>query len=54
MRVKNFDIAERIYHLSLEIKHLVEENKISKKVVIEDFKDWINGEFHKEKEYEDN
>ena len=52
MRIIDYDIETRIYHLSLEIKHLVDLYDCNKRVVIEDFQDLINGEFDKEKENE--
>ena len=55
MKIIKCDIAYRIFILSLEIKHLVEENNISKRVIIEDFEDIINAQFQtEEKENEDN
>jgi len=53
MKVTELDIATRIYHLSLEIKHLVETYKINKSVVIDDFSDLITADFEGE-ENEDN
>jgi len=47
------DIATRIFFLSLEIKHLMEENNIGKQVVIDDFIELITSNFEEEKN-EDN
>ncbi len=44
MKFRNLDIEERIFYLSMEIKFLTEENKLSKKVIIDDFTDLIMSE----------
>ncbi len=53
MRINRFDISERILNLSLEIRYLVEENKIPVNVVIEDFEDVMLCDLKEEKD-EDN
>lgn len=46
------DLATRVFNLSLEIKHLVEEYNLNKRVIISDFEDLINSDFEEDKEDE--
>lgn len=45
IKTRELDVATRIFNLSLEIKHLVEEYQVNKYVVIEDFSDLMMAEF---------
>jgi hypothetical protein len=45
MHVKKLDIAQRIQNLMMEIKHLVHDNEIGNKVIIDDFIDILNSDF---------
>lgn len=45
MKIKEIDLASRVEHLMIEIKHLVEHYDLPKNVIIEDFTDIIKCEF---------
>ena len=47
MRVKEIDLATRVYNLTLEIKHLVEDYNLPKEVIVSDFHDIIYSEYIK-------
>jgi len=50
MKFWKIDLETRIFNLSLEIKHLVEEYDLDKRVIVSDFEDLINSNFEEEKD----